>query len=167
MTLEKRLRAKRVVKAAVIATTILYVISGGLLIGAAYAQQTRSSIFPAPNKPIMKVPTGSGDAAVKAFFDYDNLRHVSSLEETYIVNPSDTPTMFLVAGVALIMFYVLAFSWSSDVHAKSDLYPVEVYNGYMAERGGPIGVFVWAGWAVALTYMTYYTVINLMYGQYY
>ena len=50
---------------------------------------------------------------------------------------------------------------------QGDLYPVEVYNAYITERGGPIDSFNWATYAILLTYMAYYTVINLIFGQYY
>lgn len=167
MTRQKYMRVKRTLAAVFAVTAALYALMGILLIGAAYAQQTRSTIFVTPNKPIVAVPTGSDDKAVKAFFDYDNLRHVSSLEETYFINPYEWETMYLVIGAILIMFYTLAFAWFSRSRRQGDLYPVEVYNGYMAERGGPVDIYVYAGWTIALSYMVYYTVINLMYGQYY
>lgn len=161
-------RAGRIITTFFVVSAVLYAALGGVLVYQAYAQQTRSWVIPTPNKPIFdKVPTGSDDAAVNAFFDYNNLRHVSSLEETYIINPYYWGTMYLVIGVILIVSYFLTFAWYSRLRTHGDLYPVEVYNAYLTERGGPIDTFNWVVWSVLLTYMVYYTVINLMFGQYY
>jgi hypothetical protein len=151
-----------------VVTAALYAAMGGLLILNAYAQETRSSIFPTPNVPVaMKVPTGSDDAQAKAFFRYNDLRELSTMQEQYFVDPYLWGTMYLVIGGVLIVLYFLTFAWFSKVRHGPDLYPVEVYNAYIAERSGPIDVFNWVVWAVLLSYMVYYTVINLMFGQFY
>jgi hypothetical protein len=161
-------RTARFVTVFFVATAVLYAVMGGLLVYSAYAQETRSSIFPTPNQPVaMKVPTGSDDAAAKAFFRYNDLREVGTMQEQYFIDPYLWGTMYLVIGGVLIVLYFLTFAWYSRVRRGPDLYPVEVYNAYIAERSGPIDVLNWVVWSVLLSYMVYYTVINLMFGQYY
>jgi hypothetical protein len=167
MKRDKYRRIGRIVTTFFVVSAVLYAALGGILVYQAYAQQTRSWVIPTPNKPIMKVPTGADDVSVNAFFAYNNLRHVSSLQETYFIDPYYFGTMYLVIGVVLIVSYFLTYSWYSRLRRHGDLYPVEVYNGYLTERGGPIDTFNWVVWAIVLTYMAYYTVINLMFGQYY
>jgi hypothetical protein len=167
MTMDRRKKAARAIVTFFAATAVLYALLGGLLLYSAYAQQTRSTVFPTPNKPIFRVPTGSDDAAVKAFYDYNELRHVSSLEETYFIDPYYWETMYLVIGGILISLYFLAFSWYSRRRGAGDLYPVEVYNAYITERGGPIDAFNWASWSIILAYMVYYASMTLSFGQYY
>lgn len=167
MTARRFQRVGRVITTFFVVSAVLYAALGGALVYQAYAQQTRSWVIPTPNKPIMTVPTGSDDAAAKAFFDYLTLRHVSSLEEQYIVDPYYVGTMYLLIGGILLVSYFLAFTWYARRRNDGDLYPVEVYNAYITERSGPIDTFNWVVWAVLLSYMAYYTVINLMFGQYY
>lgn len=157
----------RRVRTVMVLSAVLYAILGGVLIYQAWAQQTLSWVYPTPNPPFMKVPTGSDDAAVKAFFDYNNLRHVATLQETYFVNGYYLGTMYLVIGSLLIVFYFLTFAWFARLRSRADLYPVEVYNAYLTERGGPVDNFNWFVYVVLLSYMVYYTVINLLGGQYY
>ncbi len=160
-------RLARRVSALMIISAVIYSLFGGVLIYQAHAQQTLSWVFPTPNKPFLKVPTGSDDASVKRFYDYNNLRHVATLEETYYVNGYYWGTMYLVIGLILLVSYFLTFAWFARLRSQGDLYPVEVYNGYLTERGGPIDTFNWVVYAVLLSYMAYYTIINIMGGQYY
>jgi hypothetical protein len=150
-----------------VVTATLYALFGGALVYRAYAQQTYSWVIPTLNKPHLTVPTGSDDQSVKAFFDYNTLRHAASLEETYFVSPYYLGTMYLLIGVILIVSYALTFAWFARLRTRGDLYPVEVYNGYLTERGGPVDVFNWVTYVVLLSYMVTYTVINLIGGQYY
>jgi hypothetical protein len=170
MTPKPRTRAQqtyRYVATLMIATTAMYAALGGFVIYRAYAQQTYSWVLPTLNKPYLPVPTGSDDKAVNAFFDYNQLRHLASLQETYFLDPYYLSTMYLVIGVVLIVFYAVSLSWFSRQRKRGDLYPVEVYNGYITERAGPVDALNWVVYAILLCYMVTYTVINLIGGQYY
>ena len=160
-------RIARYITAIMIATAALYAALGVFMIAQAYAQQTYSWVLPTLNKPYLKVPTGADDASVKAFFDYNQLRHLASLQETYFLDPYYLGTMYLVIGVVLLIFYMVSLSWFSRQRSRGDLYPVEVYNGYLTERSGPVGALNWVMYAVLLSYMIVYTVVNLIGGQYY
>ena len=160
-------RIARYMTAIMIATAVLYAALGAFVIAQAYAQQTYSWVLPTLNKPYLKVPTGADDASVKAFFDYNQLRHVASLQETYFIDPYYLGTMYLVIGVVLLIFYFLTFAWFARLRTRGDLYPVEVYNAYLTERGGPVDMLNWVAYAVLLCYMATYTVVNLIGGQYY
>jgi hypothetical protein len=160
--------AGRLATIAMIVTATLYALFGGALVYRAYAQQTYSWVIPTLNKPHnLTVPTGSDDASVKAFFDYNALRHAASLQETYANNPYYLGTMYLIIGIFLILTYVVTFAWFARIRGRGDLYPVEVYNGYLTERGGPVDMFNWVTYVILLSYMVVYTVVNLIGGQYY
>jgi hypothetical protein len=160
-------KVHRSIAALMIATTVMYALLGGFVVYQAYAQQTYSWVIPTLNKPYLKVPTGADDKSVSAFFDYNQLRHLASLQETYFVDPYYLGTMYLIIGVVLLAFYMVSLSWFSRQRSRGDLYPVEVYNGYLTERSGPIDKLSWVMWAVLLSYMIVYTVVNLIGGQYY
>jgi hypothetical protein len=158
----------RVVARVMIAATVLYALMGVFIVFEAYAQQTYSWVLPTVNKPHPRVvPTGADDKAVNAFYDYDQLRHVASLSETYFMDPYYLTTMYLVFGVVIVCFYGLTYAWLARHQSRGDLYPVETYNAYLTERNGPIDAFNWILWAILLSYMVVYTVVNLIGGQYY
>jgi hypothetical protein len=168
MTANRLQRVARAITAFMVASAVLYGLLGAGLVYQAYAQQTRSWIIPTPNKPqFAHIPTGSDDVTVKQYYEYNALRHLGSMEEQYFVDPYYEGTMYLAIGVVLLVSYFLAFVWYAKTRNQGDLYPVEVYNAYLTERNGPIDMFNWVTWAVLLSYMAYYTVINLMFAQYY
>lgn len=162
-------RVRRVLAIFLVTTAVMYAALGGLLIYSAWAQQTQSFAVPAPTRQPVQgpVPTGSDDKAVDGFFAYNNLRHVSTLQETYIIDPYYWGTLYLITGVVLIVLYTLTISWYTRQRRRADLYPVEVYNGLISERNGPVDALNYSIWAILLIYMVYYTVANLMFGQYY
>jgi hypothetical protein len=160
-------RTYRYVAAIMVGTAFMYAVFGGVIVYRAYAQQTYSWVIPTLNKPYLTVPTGADDKSVNAFFDYNQLRHIASLQETYFVDPYYLGTMYLVIGAVLIIFYALALSWFARLRSRGDLYPVEVYNGYITERSGPVDVLNWVVYAILLCYMLTYTAVNLIGGQYY
>lgn len=168
MSAEKTRRVRKAISIFLIVTTVLYGLLGGLLVYQAYAQQTLSTVYPVPGKIIKGgVPTGNDDATVKRYYEYLTLRHVGTVTETYDYDWYYTGTMYLVIGTGLIVFYFLTFAWYARTRHQGDLYPVEVYNAYITERGGPVDSFNWAVYAILGIYMVYYTVINLVLGQYY
>ena len=168
MTAEQTIKTRKAISRLLLTTVLLYGLLGGLLVYQAYAQQTLSFVYPVVGKTVdVKVPTGSDDATVKKFYDYLTLRHVGTLEETYGFNWYYFGTMYLVIGTGLVVLFFLTYAWYARVRHQGDLYPVEVYNAYITERGGPVDNFNWAVYAILLIYMAYYTVINLVLGQYY
>jgi hypothetical protein len=166
-TKTKAQKTYRYVAGLMVGTAVMYAILGGFIVYRAYAQQTYSWVVPTLNKPYLPVPTGADDKSVNAFFDYNQLRHVASLQETYFLDPYYLGTMYLVIGAVLIIVYALSFSWFSRLKSRGDLYPVEVYNGYITERAGPVDMLNWVVYAILLCYMVTYTAINLIGGQYY
>jgi hypothetical protein len=145
---------------------LVYLILGALLAVPAYAtENTLSPLVPVPGSS-RNVPTGSDDASVLAYYDYLNLRHANSLKETYLYDWQGFLVTYALIAAALISLYFFAFAWYARRRA-GDLYPVEVYNGFLTERNGPVDAFNYAVWAILGIYMVYYTVIQLLYGQLY
>ncbi len=168
LSAERTQRAGRLMGRVFLITVVLYGLLGVVLVYQAYAQQTLSSVYPVPGTVLsVPIPTGNDDKTVNAYYDYLALRHVGTLNETYHIDVYYIGTMYLVIGTGLIVFYFLTFAWYARTRRQGDLYPVEVYNAYITERGGPVDSFNWATYAILLIYMTYYTVINLVLGQYY
>jgi hypothetical protein len=148
-------------------TAVLYVLLGVLLAVNAWGQQRRNPIWQEAGKPtVAAVPVGSDDASVKAYYDYLHLRHISLERETYLGDPETVATLYGLLAVALICFYYFTFAWYARMKT-ADLYPVEVYNGYIAERGSPVDPFNWATYTIIVAYMAYYTLMNILYGQFY
>lgn len=144
----------------------IYLLLGALLAVPAYAtENTLNPLVPVPGHTT-NVPTGSDDASVKAYYDYLNLEHASSLKETYHFNWQNFFVTYAVIAAALISLYFFAFAWYSR-RRSGDLYPVEVFNGLLTERAGPIDAFNYAVWGILGIYMVWYIVIQLIYGQIY
>lgn len=148
-------------------TAVLYVLLGVALSIQAFAQQRLNPVFSEVGNPTTRpVPTGSDDASVKAFYHYLDLRHLAVERETYVGDPETAATYYGLIGVAIIIFYYFTFAWYARLKS-GDLYPVEVYNGYIPERGGPVDRFNWATYTILVAYMVYYTVVNILFGQMY
>jgi len=145
--------------------TLAYAALGLVFTAVAVAAQTNNPIVPLPGDST-KVPTGSDDASVKAYYDYLNARHLDGLSETYGFDWNTFLTIYGLILIFLVATFFFVYAWHAR-RAKGDMYPVEVYNGYITERGGGVDAFNWALYAVFLTYMVYYTVISVLYGQYY
>ncbi len=145
-------------------TAILYALLGLLFIQRAMAQ-TRVPVSVYTND-IEPVPTGNDDETVMRYYDYLYLRHLRNFQETYFTNPLLLSWVYGVLGAGLLVIYAFTFGWYSR-RLHHDLYPVEVYNGYIAERGGPVDPFNWAVYGVLLAYMAYYTVTCVVFGQQY
>ncbi len=145
---------------------VLYVLLGFTLIANAYARgQEVNPMIPVPSE-YTDVPTGSDDEAVEAYYDYLNYRHLDELNQTYLFDPLGITTIYGILGGILVISYFFAFAWHARM-SRGDLYPVEVFNGYLSERGGPVDPFNWAVYAILIAYMVYYTVVHLIFGQYY
>jgi hypothetical protein len=146
---------------------IVYLLLGAILAVPAYAtENTLNPFIPVPGYTGQAVPTGSDDAAVQAYYDYLNLEHSRSLTETYHYNWENFITTYAVIAAALISLYFFAFAWYAR-RRSLDLYPVEVFNGVITERSGPIDAFNYAVWSILGIYIIWYVVIQLIYGQIY
>lgn len=159
-------RLRRRVDQLFIVTAVLYVLLGVLFTVQAVGQQTLNPVAPDWGKPTLTVPTGSDDKSVQDFFHYMHLRELATQKETYLGAPAVLLTYYGLVGVGLITFYFLTFAWYARLKT-GDLYPVEAYNGYISERGGPVDPFNWAVYAILLAYMLYYTVNQIIFGQLY
>jgi hypothetical protein len=156
----------RVTRRIYLAGVVFYLLLGVLLAVPAYAtENTLNPIAPVPGSSL-SVPTGSDDASVLAYYDYLNLEHANSLKETYHYNWQNFLVTYALIAAALISLYFFSFAWYAR-RRTGDLYPVEVFNGFITERGGPVDPFNWAVWAILGIYMVYYVVIQLLYGQIY
>jgi ABC-type multidrug transport system permease subunit len=145
---------------------VVYLLLGVLLAVPAYAtENTLNPLVPVP-AGTTKVPTGSDDASVQAYYDYLNLEHAGTLKETYHFNWQNFIVTYAVIAAALISVYFFAFAWYAK-RRSGDLYPVEVFNGVVTERAGPIDAFNYAVWGILGIYMLWYIVIQLIYGQIY
>ncbi|HEY5527821.1 MAG TPA: hypothetical protein VIL51_00015 [Thermoleophilia bacterium] len=159
-------RASRVVRRIYIIGVVFYLLLGVILAVPAYAtENSLNPIAPVPGSSF-NVPTGSDDASVLAYYDYLNLQHSNSLKETYLYDWQDFLVTYALIAAALIALYFFAFAWYAR-RSSGDLYPVEVFNGFITERGGPVDPFNWAAWSILGIYMVYYTVIQVIYGQLY
>jgi hypothetical protein len=147
-------------------TVVLYVALGLVAAAGAVAQQRSNPVFPEYGKPTATVPTGSDDKSVEDFYHYNQLRELIKVNETYVFDTETFLTYYGLIGIGLISFYFLTFSWYARLKT-GDLYPTEVYNGYIAERGGPVDPFNWAVYAILLAYMLYYTFVMVTFGQQY
>ncbi len=149
-----------------LAGVVLYLVLGAILaVPAAATENTFNPIVPVPVS-VSGVPTGSDDASVQAYYDYLNLVHANSLKETYHFSWGNFFITYALIAAVLIALYFFAFAWYARRRA-GDLYPVEVYNGFITERGGPVDAFNYAAWAILGIYMVWYLVIQLIYGQIY
>lgn len=150
-----------------IASVAAYVVLGFVFAGVAYAQLER--IGPSfTSTPVTKVPTGSDDSTVQAYYNYLQLRHLQQQVGTYGVNSVDLVIIYGILGAVLLLFAALAWAWSSrQKRGTPGLYPVEVYNGYMTERSAPVDAFTWANYAIMLSFMVFYIWWDITFGQWY
>jgi hypothetical protein len=162
-----RARTMKRIRQFYVLTVVIYLIMGVLLVGVAYAQQASQSwVFPTPGTTQLKVPTGSDDAQAQAYFNYLQLQTYAGIHETYHVNVIALLEVYGVGGLVLGVLYLFMFAWYARLRTD-DLYPVEVYNGYVTERGGPIDPFNWAVWTIMIIYAVAYIAVSLTYGQLY
>lgn len=149
---------------------VAYVAAGLGIVAQALAQPVQpsaSSITPVPGHPgITRPPAGSDDDTVKSYFHYLDVQTFGTITETYHVNMVTLLEFYGVAGITIVSYYFFTFAWYGRLKTR-DLYPVEVYNGYITERGNPVDPFNWCVWIVMLAYAFVYVAISLTYGQLY
>jgi hypothetical protein len=144
-----------------------YVVLGVFFVAHTYALGTYERLGPTiQTSPVTKVPTGSSDATVRAYYDYLQLRHLQQQTETYGINPVDMIITYGSLGAVLLITSALAFMWYAK-DKRSGLYPVEVYNGYIAEGAGGLDLFTLSNYAVMLAFIVFYIWWNLTFGQWY
>ncbi len=161
MGLDNRSRTYRRIKLFLTITTVAYILLGMAAIWQAYAQESYTAY-----SPVTRVPAGSDDKSVKAYYDYLAQTDFTGKKETYNINPSAVTWTYGSLGLTIIIFYYFIFAWYAR-QVSGDLYPVEVYNGYISERGGPVDAFNIAVYVVLGAYMAYYIVITIIFGQIY
>lgn len=157
----------RMAKRFLVIAAVGYIALGVFFVAQTYAFGTYERIGPSfQTSPLTHVPTGSADTTVNAYYDYLQLRHLQQQTETYRVNPVDIVIVYGILGAVLVIFSTLGFMWYSR-EKRQGIYPVEIYNGYIAEGTGRVDLFTWANYATMLAFMVFYIWWNLTFGQWY
>ena len=145
-----------------VVTVVAYAVLGAVLLASAYATaEIPNSISVTPLKA---VPTGNSDEVIQQYYDYLWLRHLETYTQTYAINPVLMIIIYAILGAVLVLTYFFTYAWYARL-PKGDLYPVEVFNGYLSERGSPVDAFNWAMYAILATFMVWYIIWNLIFGQ--
>ena len=156
----------RRLRKAYIIIVIAYVALGFVFVAQTYATAYERLGPQLPSSPVVKVPTGNDDKTVEAYYDYLQLRHLQQQNQTYTVNSLALLITYSVLGAVLLIFSALVWSWYSRRRRDSaGLYPVEVYNGYIAERNGPVDAYTLANYAVMLAFSAFYVWWDIVFGQ--
>jgi hypothetical protein len=158
---------KRYLSTAYTVMAVLYFLMGAALI---IEERVRTRIpyftdWPNSNQ-MTSVPSGSSDSQVQAYYNYLHNWNLAGLKETYLFSPAMLTWIYMGIGMLLIIFIYMTNAWYAR-HRQGDLYPVEVYNGYITERGGKVDYFNWAVYIILGSFMLYYATTNLIYGQIY
>ena len=148
--------------------SIAYIVLGLALAGVVYASAMPRVGSSFATSPVTKVPTGSDDATVMQYYDYLQLRHLAQQAETYGVNSVTIVIIYGISGAVLLIFSAITWAWfTRGRRGQPALYPVEVYNGYLSERGSPVDMIAWSNYAVMLAFMVFYIWWDLTFGQWY
>ena len=114
------------------------------------------------------MPTGSDDVTYRSITTTCRLRHLQGQVETYGVNDVVLVIIYGILGATLLIFTAITWAWfTRQRRGTPGLYPVEVYNGYITERGSPVDTIAWSNYAVMLAFMVFYIWWNLTFGQWY
>lgn len=146
-------------------TVGVYGLLAMIFVAAAWADP-RSSVVPLPSQTSLQPPAGSQDAIVQRYFEYLHLQSLGSIGQTWLTNWVGLLDAFAFGAVFLIVLYFFVFAWFAR-RRSGDLYPVEVYNGYITERNGGIDPFNWAVYAVVLILAVFYITVSIRFGQLY
>lgn len=140
-------------------------------LGGVFVAQTYAGAYPRmgpsfDTTPVVKVPTGSDDRTVEAYYDYLYLRTLQQQGQTFEVLTQPLLLTYAVIGAVILIFVGLVWAWfGKRTHNSAGLYPVEVYNGYITERNGPVDTYTYANYAVMLAFCVFYIWWNLVFGQ--
>lgn len=150
-----------------VGVTLGYLLIGLIIVGPALAtqQQTINPLAPIPSQS-SAVPTGNDDATVQQYYDYLELQNLATMREQYLFDWQNFSITYLETAAFILVFYVFVLAWYSKLR-KLDLYPVEVFNGVITERSGPVDPLSWGTFSIVGVYCIYYIVIHLIYGQLY
>jgi|WetSurMetagenome_2_1015567.scaffolds.fasta_scaffold618689_1 hypothetical protein len=144
---------------------VAYIALGFVFVAQAYATWERMGA-PITSTPVTKVPTGNDDKTVEAYYDYLQLRHLQQQTETYGVQATPLLITYGVLGATLLILFTMTWMWYAKRRSDSaGLYPIEVYNGYIAERGGPVEAFTYANYAVMVAFSAFYVWWDIVFGQ--
>jgi hypothetical protein len=157
----------RLLRRLYIVVTLVYLLIGLVVVGPALAtqQHTINPVAPIPSYS-SNVPTGNDDATVERYYDYLNLQSFATMREQYLFDWQNFTIVYVEIAAFIVVFYVFVLTWYARRRAL-DLYPVEVFNGVISERSGPVDPFSWGMFGIAGVYCLYYMVIHLIYGQLY
>lgn len=158
-------RAARIARTLYVLAVSMYVILA-LLFSAVALAQPRTSTVPLPSRTYLAPPSGSSDAVVEKYFDYLALQHLGNIEQTTSVNWLGLMEAFSFGGAFLIILYFFIYAWFAR-RKTGDLYPLEVYNGYITERNGRVDAFNWALYVAIFVYGVFYIIVSLRFGQIY
>ncbi len=147
---------------AVLLTAIIYALLGFMVAWQAYAQ-TKSV---KETGTVQTVPSGNDEQSVQAYYDYLNESNLLAKHETFVIDWPAIGWTYGMLGALLIVSYFFIFAWYARLRSH-DLYPVESYNGYITERGGPVDPFNYASYIVLGSFMTYYAYTQILFGQLY
>jgi hypothetical protein len=146
-------------------SVLMYALLASVFVAMAWAS-TQSVTVPLPSKLFLAPPAGSSDAAAEQYFDYLHLQNIGNLGQNSGQNWFGLTEAMGFGAAFLIALYFLVFAWFSR-RRSGDLYPVEVYNGYITERNGGVDPFNWAVYAIVLIYAIFYISVSLRFGQIY
>jgi hypothetical protein len=132
----------------------------------AYAQPSRSTAIPVPSQGFLHPPKGSSDAVVEQYYDYLRLQNYGDLGQTWKWSWTHILDALGFGAAFLVVLYFFIFAWFAR-RRRGDLYPVEVYNGYITERNGSVDAFNWAVYALIAIYAVTYIAMSLRFGQLY
>ena len=98
-----------------------------------------------------QVPTGNDDATVEQYYDYLNLQQLNTLGEQYLFDWQYLQHHLSGSWRPSSSSSTSSSSPGTARRRKLDLYPVEVFNGVITERSGPVDPLSWgmsgASWA--------------------
>jgi hypothetical protein len=162
------MRVPRIWRRLYLIALVAYVALGVVFVGSVYGD-SQERIGPIiTTQPVIKVPTGSSDATAQAYYHYLQLRHLQQQTETYGVNPVILIIVYGILGATLLIFFTLVWTWyARQPRGQAGLYPPEVFDGYIAERGGPIDSFALTNYLVMLAFVVFTVWWNMTFGQWY
>lgn len=161
----RRIAAWRWARRLYVMSVCAYGLLAAVFTAIAYSQP-RSTTVPLPSQSFLRPPSGSGDAVVQRYFEYLHLQNLGNIGQTFGQNWIGLSDALAFGAAFLIALYFFVFAWFARRRA-GDLYPVEVYNGYITERNGGVDPFNWAVYAVIVIYAVFYIAMSLRYGQIY
>lgn len=166
---ERAIRVWRKFRVVAVALLLGYLAWGVLTVAVAWADVTASNnpAVPVPTLGYLRPPSGASDKVARAYYDYLAKQTFATFGETYHFDLPSFLIMYAFIGGSIVLLYVFVFAWYAGRLRRNDLYPIEVYGGYITERAGPLDILDYFVWAVMLIYVVVYIVITMIFGQLY